>query len=89
LRISVRVHNGSTTPLRLDDVAVTMSYGGARTPASPVDDPSAAELHGALAPGGSADGRYLFTVPADDRGAVTVTVGYQADAPFLVFTGRA
>jgi hypothetical protein len=34
-------------------------------------------------------GVYLFTVPEDDRDTVTVSVGYEAGAPYLVFTGSA
>lgn len=30
---------------------------------------------------------YVFTVPAGDRDLVTLSVGYQAGAPFMVFTG--
>ena len=44
---------------------------------------------GVLQTGRSAEGRYVFSVPEDARDVVTVTVGYAAGAPFLVFTGSA
>jgi hypothetical protein len=47
-------------------------------PASPLDDPSAAPFAGTVAPGEHADGVYVFTIPEEDRGSVTVSVGYQA-----------
>ena len=48
---------------------------------------STGELSGALAAAGSAKGMYVFTVPADARNPVTVTVNYSSGAPTLVFTG--
>ena len=64
-----------------------MSYGADRTPASPLDDPSRRPFCGMVAAGESADGVYVFSVPADARDSVTIEVGYQAGAPLLLFTG--
>lgn len=87
LRVTVRLTNGSSEPLSLDGVQVTMALGEERAPASPLNDDSQAPFAGSLAPGASGDGRYVFTVPQDRRDLVTVTVGYRAGAPFLVFSG--
>jgi len=89
LRVGVRITNGTAAPLPLAGVQVTLTYSAEQTPASPVNDPSAIALSGTLDPGASADGAFVFTVPADQRSLVTVTVGYQAGAPFLVFSGPA
>jgi hypothetical protein len=89
LRVTVRITNGTADTLSLDGVAVDMTHGADALPASPLDDPSADPFTGVVQPGASADGVYVFTVPADDRDAITVTVGYQAGAPFMVFTGSA
>ena len=87
LRVTVRIQNGTAQPVSLDGVAVNMSYGADRTPASPLDDPSRRPFSGMVAPGESGEGVYVFTVPADARDSVTVEVGYQAGAPLLLFTG--
>jgi hypothetical protein len=87
--VTVRIVNGTGAPLSLDAVAVDVTYGPGATPASPLDDPSAAPFTGTAGPGESATGIYVFTVPEDRRDALTVAVGYQAGAPYLVFTGPA
>jgi hypothetical protein len=89
LRVTLRITNGTKAPQSLDAVAVGMTYGRDHRPASPLDDPSARPFHGSLIAGKSATGVYVFSVPAHDRSAITVSVGYQAGAPFMVFTGSA
>ncbi len=89
LRVTVRIANDTGRPLGLDTVEVTMAYGSDLTPASPVGDPSQAPFSGVLDPGESAEGVYVFSVPADARSAVTVQVGYQSGASLAVFTGPA
>ena len=37
----------------------------------------------------AAEGVYVFSLAEDARDLVTVSVGYQAGAPFMVFTGSA
>jgi hypothetical protein len=87
LRITVRIENGTAAGVPLEGVAVNLYYGTDKTPASPLDDPSRRPFGGMLAAGDSADGVYVFSVPADARDSVTVEVGYQAGAPLLLFTG--
>lgn len=87
LRVTVRIENGTGQAVSLDGVAVNMYLGADRSPASPLDDPSRSPFGGMLDAGGSADGVYVFSVPTDQRDAVTIEVGYQAGAPLLLFTG--
>ncbi len=89
LQVTVRIANDTGRPLGLDTVEVTLAYGSDLTPASPVGDPSQAPFGGTLEPGESAEGVYVFSVPADARSAVTVQVGYQSGASLAVFTGPA
>ncbi|MGK5114686.1 MULTISPECIES: hypothetical protein [unclassified Geodermatophilus] len=89
LRITVSIENGTEEPVSLGGVAVNASYGADRTPASPLEDEAQRAFTGLLEPGESADGVYVFSVPADARDRVTVEVGYQAGAPLLLFTGSA
>ena len=87
LRVTVRISNGTTGPVSLDGVAVDLAHGEEQVPASPIGDPSSAPFAGSLQPSESREGVYVFTVPAEDRELVTLSVGYQAGAPFMVFTG--
>ncbi len=89
LRITVRIANGTDEPVSLGGVVVDLASGRDLVPASPLGDPSAAPFAGTVAPGEHADGVYVFTIPEEDRGSVTVSVGYQAGAPLMVFTGSA
>jgi hypothetical protein len=89
LRVTVRLVNGTAAPIDLGLVSVTMTSGVDATPASPLDDPTRAPFGGTLEPGGTAEGVYFFTVPERERDLVTLTVGYRAGTPFLVFTGAA
>jgi hypothetical protein len=89
LRLTVRIDNGTGEAVSLDGVAVNLSYGPDRTPASPLDDPSRSPFSGMVGPGASGEGVYVFRVPDDVRDRITVEVGYQAGAPLLLFTGPA
>ncbi|MGY2064504.1 hypothetical protein [Blastococcus sp. SYSU DS0619] len=87
LAVTVRITNGTGAPVQLADVEVALTYTAEEVAASPVEDDAASWLQGTLAGGGSAEGSYVFSVPADQREVVTVTVGLVAGAPLLVFTG--
>jgi hypothetical protein len=87
LRATVQLVNGSPDPVALDLVVVNLTHGADATPAPPLRDSSAVPFSGQLAPGETAEAVFLYTVPADDRGAVTLTVGYRAGAPLLTFSG--
>ncbi len=89
VRVDVRLRNGTAAPVSLAGATVTMSYGPDQEPASPVDDPATSAFSGTLAPGATAVGTYVFTVPAAERSNVTVSVGYRPGAPYRVFTGAA
>lgn len=85
IAVTVDITNGSADRIGADSVTVTLA-DAAGNPAVPIDD-NAAPLTGVVEPGASASGTYVFTVPADQRNPVTVTVNYSAGAPTLVFTG--
>ncbi|RBY86145.1 hypothetical protein [Blastococcus sp. TF02A-26] len=89
LRLTVGITNGSGDAIDLGSVAVNLAYGVDAVPASPLNDPSQAPLSGSLDTGETGEGVYVFSVPQDARGTVSVSVGYRAGAPFMVFTGAA
>lgn len=82
---TVEIDNGTGTPLPLDGVTVTASYGAAAVPATLSDGSTA--FSGQLRARSKATGTYVFEIPVEDRGAVTVTVNYSATEPTVVFTG--
>lgn len=87
IRVTVRVQNGASKALNLGNARVTAYYGADETPAG-VLTAGSRELTGKLAPGDSAEGVYLFTVPTEDRGNVRITVDTAAGVPVAVFTGK-
>lgn len=87
LRVTVRVTNGTGADLSVDAVSVNLSYGADATPGSPLDDSSQRTFSGTVAPGGSADGVYVFSVPEGERDVVSVEVGHTPGTPVLAFRG--
>jgi hypothetical protein len=89
LRATVRIVNGTDAPVALGGVAVDLAYGPELVPASPLGDASALPFSGTVEAGGTAEGVYVFSIAEADRAEITLSVGYEAGAPFLVFTGAA
>lgn len=87
IRVTVRLVNEGSDPLDLEYVTVNAYSGKDRTPAGTLTQPGGAPFEGSLAPGDSAEGVYLFTVPESDRKDVTVTVDYLLGAQVAVFRG--
>jgi hypothetical protein len=87
VRVTVRLRNGTAAPLALDDAVVTLTFGADSAPASPVEDSSVARFSGTLEPGDAGEGVYVFRVPADQRGAVTVQVAVRPGASVVTFAG--
>lgn len=84
--IDVEVSNGSDADISLDAVTVDLvDLTGA--PLLPVTTEPADPLAGELEPGASRAGRYVFSVPVDDRDDVRLTIKYSGDAPAVVLTG--
>ena len=84
--ITVELTNGSTEPINLGDVAVELVATGDRY-ATLITTQENTHLDGELAPGGTADGTYVFTIADEDRAAITVQVTYAAPKPTALFAG--
>lgn len=89
LRVRVRLVNDSGDVVNLSRVLVDVTYGPDRTPGLALGEPGAEPFIGELADGRTAEGVYVFGVPAEERGQVQVYVSYDVDAPILVFEGPA
>jgi hypothetical protein len=86
VKVTLRLTNGTGGAFPLSTATVNAYYGSSATPAAPVAGDSAAKpFTGSLQPGASATAVYVFTVPADDDEAVTVTLSDQAGAQLVVF----
>jgi hypothetical protein len=83
---TIRFENDSGHPLDLDGAMVTL-VDAAGNVAAPTTSEPAAPTSGTLDDGGTAEGTYVFRMPEDTRGAITLTVDYAAGAPVVVFHG--
>jgi hypothetical protein len=88
LAVTVEIANTSSDPIGLDSVTVNLT-GAGDVPAPPVTTDPASPLSGTLMPGEKKSGVYVFTIPADSRSSVGVTVLYSAGAPIVLFQGNA
>jgi hypothetical protein len=84
--LTLTVENSSDEPIDLSTAMVSVtgskdSFGQATTsePYSP--------FAGAVEPGETTSGIYVFRLPADERDSLQVTVEYIAGAPIALFTG--
>ena len=89
LRFTVEVQNPGDEPLPLRDVVVNVEHGADRAPAAELTDASAEPLPAEVAAAGTARGTYVFSVPADARDQVRITVFTSVDSPTVVFSGAA
>ena len=87
VRVTVQLTNGSTADLDLDGVSVNLTHGADLTPGSPLEDASQDLFSGTVAPGATATGVYVFSVPAGALDRVDVTVGVAPGASYAVFSG--
>ena len=87
LRVTVELTNGGDTEVDLTGVVVNLYHGPGSAPAEMLAGSGSSWLEGRLAAGASAAGVYVFTVPADDRDPVQVTIFVTPDEPTVLFEG--
>lgn len=87
VRLRIAITNGAPAPLDLSGVAVNAYRGADRLPFSPLSEPGGSAFTGTLAPGETAEGVYLFSIPEADRGDVVIAVDYAAGQATIVFQG--
>jgi hypothetical protein len=85
---TVELANGSDKPLDLNAVVVQATYGSGPSQASPIYDQQTVDFGGTLAPGDTATAIYSFAIPADQLGAVTLSVDVDGFRFPAVFSGR-
>jgi hypothetical protein len=87
IRFRVTFVNSTSDAVDLSSTVITVDYGDARTPALQLFEPGASPLPGSVAAGATANGVFVFTIPADQRSLVHITVDYSVGVPPLEFTG--
>jgi hypothetical protein len=87
LAVVVELTNTSGVAVSLDTVAVGVYLGSDGAPARRLQADSGMPFSGTLAAGASAQAVYAFSVPADRRDLVTVTVGHTPETGTAVFAG--
>lgn len=86
LQVTVRLVNGTSQPLSIDAVTVSLYFGSDRTPAPPISD-GTVPFRGTLEASESAEGVYTFSIGEDDRDNVSVTVSHSPASSTVVFNG--
>lgn len=89
IRVTVRLTNGTAEPFDTSFTVVNGYSGTDRDPAGTLVKPGGKPFSGSIDPGASQEAVFLFTIPEDARGAVAITVDYQAGQPAFVFEGDA
>jgi hypothetical protein len=89
VRFEIRLTNGTSTRLELNQVVVTTFYGQSRQLAPPVytEGTGARDFAGTVAAGGSADAVYAFAVPSTELRDVTMVVDFDGTHASAVYRG--
>lgn len=87
VQFTLSITNDTDEAIDLGLIAVNAYIGEARTPAGGLVRPGGAPFEGTLKAGDSAEGVYVYTIPEDERGDVTLTIDYRAGQPAFVFRG--
>ncbi|HEX8508474.1 MAG TPA: hypothetical protein VF635_03105 [Propionibacteriaceae bacterium] len=88
LAVEVAVTSAADRLVDLGSVVVTLADSGG-DPGNEMTAPPAQPLAGMLAPGRTARGMYVFTVPEGRRNPVTISVSLAGASPVLTFRGDA
>ncbi|MDR6971735.1 hypothetical protein [Leifsonia shinshuensis] len=84
VQVKVELRNPGASDVSLSQVAVNAYYGSKSIPATELSD-GAQPLLGTLKAGETRTGVYVFSVPADQTGAVVITATDAAGTPITVF----
>lgn len=87
VQFTLRLTNDTDAVIDLGLIAVNAYIGEGLTPAGGLVKPGAAPFEGTLDIGESTDGVYVYSIPEDQRGDVTLTLDYRAGKPAFVFRG--
>jgi hypothetical protein len=89
LRFTLTLRNDGDAALSLESTVVTVYSGPEQTPALELREPGGVPLPAEIAPGATATGVFVFTVPPEQRGQVKIGIDYTVGVPIVVFEGAA
>lgn len=87
VRLTVQISNQGHRAVSLESVVLSVSYGGAETPAVTLTGSGARPFGGDVEPGRSQTAQYVFAIPAAERGDVQVVATYTGSAPGVELIG--
>lgn len=87
--LDIEIRNGSSTPISLDGVVITMYYGSTRQIASPVyaSNVDVKDFGARVEAASSVSARYAFAVPAAELASMTTIVDFDSAHASAVFSG--
>jgi len=89
LRFVVSVRNDTAAPVSLTSTVVNFFFGAAQSPATELAAPGGVPFPDEVPAGATAQGVFVFTVPADQRDEVQIAIDYSAGVPIVLFEGAA
>jgi len=88
-QFTVSLSNGSKAAINLDRVVVTVTYGTAHSQALAIYDDGVRDFSGMVAPAGTAQAVYAFSIATDQLTDVVMTVDFDGVHTSATFTGSA
>lgn len=89
LRFKLTVTNDTDKELSLASALVNVTFGADEAPAGELSGPDTVAFPASVAPGGTAEAVYVFSVPADSRDDVRIYFNLEAETPISAFAGKA
>jgi hypothetical protein len=88
-QFTVSLRNRSNAAINLDRVVVTVTYGAAHSQALAIYDDRVRDFSGTVAPAGTAQAVYAFSIATDQLTDVVMTVDFDGMHTSATFTGSA
>ena len=85
--VDVIADNKTSAPVDLSAVVVECT-DAAKAPCNRISSDPAKPFTGTVPAGGTATGRYVFVIPKNLRGSVSLVVTLTGDRPVVVFKGK-
>jgi len=89
IRFAVTVRNDTADVVSLTSTVVNLFFGADQTPATELTASGGVPFAGAVEPGTTQQGVFIFAVPRDQREQVRIAVDYSVGVPIVVFEGVA
>lgn len=88
VRFTVSIANGGKDPVDLSSAVITVEAGADRLPCSELSGPDSVPFPAVVNPGETATGKFVFLIPVESRGDVSVFVNFSVDTAVAAFQGQ-